>query len=103
MPSLTPRVLDTYPFSRYADAKSIQRGRAYYNDDRVWDVSLSKNNSKAVCQVDGDSGEYVVEIELDQKSGELYFVCDCPYAEDHFCKHMVAATLKVKRASQRRR
>ncbi len=45
--------------------------------------------------VDGDSGEYAVEIEVDQKSGELYFECDCPYAEEHFCKHMVAAALEL--------
>jgi non-specific serine/threonine protein kinase len=45
--------------------------------------------------VDGDSGEYEVEIEVDQGSGELYFECDCPYAEEHFCKHMVAAALEL--------
>jgi hypothetical protein len=45
--------------------------------------------------VNGDAGEYTVEIEVAQKSGELYFDSVCPYAESHFCKHMVAAALLV--------
>src|SRR5688572_13968841 len=95
MRALTPQLLDKFPYPLYADARTIQLGRAYYKDGRVWDVSLSANDSKAICQVDGDSGEYTVEVEVDQKSGQLYFECDCPYAEEHFCKHMVAAALEV--------
>ena len=45
--------------------------------------------------VDGNSGEYTVEIEIDQGSGQLYFECDCLYAENNFCKHMVAAALEL--------
>jgi non-specific serine/threonine protein kinase len=94
MAILTPQLLDSYPYSHYADARSIQRGRAYYKEGRVWDVDLI-NKNKAICLVDGDSGEYTVEIEADKKSGSLYFDCDCPYAEDHFCKHMIAAALAL--------
>jgi hypothetical protein len=93
--SITPRLLDNYPYTLYADPQSIRRGHSYYNDNRVWDVTLSKKNSRAVCMVDGDSGEYTVEIEVSQKTGELSFDCDCPYAESHFCKHMVAAALEL--------
>ena len=95
MAVLTSKLLDKFPYSRFADPKTIQRGHAYYKDGRVWDITLSRNDSRAVCMVDGDSGEYTVEIEVDQKSGDLYFECDCPYAEDHFCKHMVAAALEL--------
>src|SRR6266498_903185 len=95
MVQLTSNLLDSYPYSRYADPKTVQRGHAYYEDERVWDISLSRNNSKAICRVDGNSGEYTVEIEVDQKSGQLYFECDCPYAENNFCKHMVAAALEL--------
>jgi non-specific serine/threonine protein kinase len=94
MTALTSQILDRYPYSLYADSKSIQRGREYFKEDRVWDIDLNTEN-KAVCLVDGDSGEYTVEIEVDKKSGELDFDCDCPYAEDHFCKHMIAAALAV--------
>jgi non-specific serine/threonine protein kinase len=95
MPSITPKLLDNFPYSQYADSGSIQRGRAYYKDGRVWDVALFKNNSRAVCEVNGDSGDYTVEIEIDPKSGRLNFDCDCPYAGEHFCKHMIAAAMEL--------
>ena len=56
MHSLTPQLLKNYPFSRYADPKSILRGQEYFKDGRVWEITLTKNNSKAVCEVGGDSG-----------------------------------------------
>lgn len=96
MPSLTPELIANFPFSRFADPGSIQRGRAYYKDGRAWDVELV-NAGKAVIIVDGDLGEYTVEIEVSKKTGELLFECDCPYADEgHFCKHMVAAILELK-------
>lgn len=95
MPRLTPQLLETYPFSRYATSQTIQRGRAYYKDGRAWEVTMP-SDQKAVCMVDGDSGEYTVEIEIDKKSGELTFECDCYYADEgNFCKHMIAAALEV--------
>ncbi|HEX5839825.1 MAG TPA: SNF2-related protein [Anaerolineales bacterium] len=94
MSRLTSHLLDNYPYSRNASLQTIQRGRAYYKDRRVWDVDLV-GDRKAVCLVDGDSGEYTVQIEIDKKSGELSFECDCPYAETDFCKHMIAAALEV--------
>jgi non-specific serine/threonine protein kinase len=95
MVRLTSKLLDSYPYSHYADPKTIQRGRAYYTEERVWDMTLSPDGSTAVCTVVGDLGEYTVEIELDQSSGNLYFDCNCAYAENHFCKHMVAAALEL--------
>jgi non-specific serine/threonine protein kinase len=96
MPSLTPELLEKFPLSHYADSGSIQRGRIYYKDGRAFDVELVTKN-KAVILVDGDSGEYTVEIQVNQKSGELLFECDCPYADEgNFCKHMVAAALELK-------
>ena len=95
MIKLTPKLLDSYPYSRYADPKTIQRGHAYYKEERVWDINLSKDGTTATCMVDGDSGEYTVMIEADQEAGQLYFDCDCPFAENYFCKHMVAAALEL--------
>lgn len=94
MPALTSQLLDNFPYSRYADPRSIQRGRAYYKDNRAWEVNLI-SASKATVLVDGDSGEYTVEIEVDKK-GSLTFKCDCPYADEgNFCKHMIAAALEL--------
>ncbi len=95
MLSLTPELLDNFPYSKHADAQSVQRGRSYYKEGRVLDVSLFKNNSRAVCEIDGSSGDYTVEIEVNQKTGQLTFDCDCPYADENFCKHMVAAAMEV--------
>jgi non-specific serine/threonine protein kinase len=95
MHDLTPERLDRFPYSRYADARSIQRGRSYFKEGRVYDIELI-GSSKAVCEVSGDTGDYTVEISADRKSGELDFDCDCPYAADgNFCKHMVAAALEL--------
>jgi len=95
MTVLTSQLLDSFPYSRYADSGSIQRGRAYHKDNRVTDVNMI-TESRAVLLVDGDSGEYTVEIEVEKKSGKLTFECDCPYADDgNFCKHMIAAALEL--------
>ena len=92
---LTPKLLDSYPYSRYADSRTIQRGHAYYKEERVWDISLSQDASTVVCMVEGNSAEYSVQIEVDQTSAQLYFDCNCPFAENNFCKHMIAAALAV--------
>ncbi|MBK8784855.1 MAG: SWIM zinc finger family protein [Anaerolineales bacterium] len=94
MPSLTPELLDNFPYSQYADPQSIQRGRAYFKDGRAWNVEII-NDRKAICFVDGETGEYEVTIEVGKKSGALSLDCNCPYAEAHFCKHMIAAALAV--------
>jgi uncharacterized Zn finger protein len=94
MHRLTSQHLEKYPFSRYATPQTVQRGRAYYKDGNVWDVTMPSDQN-AVCMVDGETGEYTVEIEIDKKSGDLNFECDCYYAEEgNFCKHMVAAALE---------
>jgi non-specific serine/threonine protein kinase len=95
MHRLTSKLLDNYPYSKYATPQTIQRGRAYQKDGRVWNTELV-NDQKAICIVDGNSGEYTVEIEIDKKTGELSFECECYFAEEgNFCKHMVAAALEV--------
>ena len=95
MHRLTSHLLETYPFSRHASAQTIQRGRSYHKDGRAWNVELV-SDQKAVCLVDGDTGEYTVEIEIDEKLGELTFECDCYYADEgNFCKHMIAVALEV--------
>jgi uncharacterized Zn finger protein len=81
MHRLTSQHLEKYPFSRYATPQTVQRGRAYYKDGNVWDVTMPSDQN-AVCMVDGETGEYTVEIEIDKKSGDLNFECDCYYAEE---------------------
>jgi non-specific serine/threonine protein kinase len=95
MARITTKLLESYPYSRYADPKTVQRGYACYKEDRVVDINVSQDGSTAVCLVEGSSNDYTVQIEVDQGSGELYFECACPYAENNFCKHMIAAALEL--------
>ncbi len=94
MSRLTSQALDAFPYSKHATAQTLQRGRAYYKDNRVCDINMV-SDQKVTCLVVGDTGEYTVEIEADKKTGELYFDCDCPYAEIDFCKHMIAAAMEA--------
>ena len=94
MYSLTPQLLANFPYSQYANPQSIQRGREYHKRGNVWNIELTGDN-KAICFVEGHSGEYEVTIEVNKK-GELLFDCDCSYADEgNFCKHMVAAALEL--------
>jgi non-specific serine/threonine protein kinase len=95
MERLTSEILENYPYSAYTTSQTVQRGQAYYRDGRILEVNLV-SDQKASCLVEGDSGDYLVEIELSKKSGDLRFGCNCLYAADgNFCKHMVAAALEL--------
>jgi non-specific serine/threonine protein kinase len=94
MAKLTSRLLNSFPFSQHADAKSIQRGRNYQKEGRVRQIEIY-DDDVAYCDVEGTNDIYMVEIRVDARTGELRFDCDCPYAVDHFCKHMVAAAIEL--------
>jgi len=53
MPSLTPELIANFPLSHYADPGSIQRGRAYYKDDRAWNVELVNAGNTASRESQG--------------------------------------------------
>jgi non-specific serine/threonine protein kinase len=97
MLTLTSRQLNAFPYSLYTDAKTLQRGRDIFERGRVWDIKM-QGYSKAICSVSGDTGDsndYTVEIQLNPTTGKLSFECDCPDAEDDFCKHKIAAGLEL--------
>lgn len=94
MTKLTSSLLGNFPYGRYADNATIVRGRNYFNNGRVVDIELH-GDCEAICSVSGDSADYIVFIMVDEDSGRLSFECDCPYAENHFCKHMVAAGMEL--------
>lgn len=96
MNTLTASLLANFPYLRFADAGSYQRGRQYYQENRVFEIHLAEDDRSAVCYVEGDSGTYEVNVKIDHASDDLEFFCDCPYGENHFCKHMVAAGLELR-------
>ena len=65
----------------------LERGRAYFEEDRVSDLERTEDGCTATVE---GTEEYEVEILLDGDSIED-MLCDCPYAEDgNACKHMAA-------------
>src|SRR5579859_4172785 len=95
MQPLTLRLLTTFLNDRRLGSTTLQRGRAYYKEGRVTEVDLT-DGTAAVCQVEGDSGDYGVEFSAGVRNNDLIVSCDCPYAEEgNYCKHMVAAALEL--------
>lgn len=93
MPFLTPDILANFPFQRYTDYKTIQRGQDYFRGGHVTDIQFE--DDLAICEVVGNYDTYEVEIHH-KRQGQLLFSCTCPQAEmTQICKHMVAATLAV--------
>jgi non-specific serine/threonine protein kinase len=65
----------------------------YYQQGRVSIDYVEEDY--ATCIVSGQGGVYDVRIELDRNN--LFFFCDCPYAEEgRICKHIVAAVMAVR-------
>lgn len=74
-------------WKKYFQPHILERGRKYYREGRV--VELSDRDSNITACVEG-SEPYGVEIEYSGKDIE-YMSCDCPYAEGgDNCKHMAA-------------
>jgi uncharacterized Zn finger protein len=72
-----------------ADARSFERGRAYFRDGRVQLVQADRAGVAAV--VDGGNA---YRVRLTATPEGLAGQCTCPYgAEGMFCKHCVAAAL----------
>ena len=93
MPILTPDILKNFPFQRYTDYKTIQRGQEYFRGGHVTEIEI--DGDLAICAVEGNYDTYEVEIHH-KRQGQLLFSCTCPQAEvAQICKHMVAATLAV--------
>lgn len=94
MPLLTPELLENFYFYYYTDSRTVQRGTQYQREGRV--EVLSFDNERAVLEVEGENGDYEVQIWAKTKN-QLSLSCDCPHAErTQVCKHMVAAVLELK-------
>lgn len=74
-------------WKHYFQPHILERGREYYREGRV--TELSDRDGNITACVEG-SEPYGVEIEYSGKNIE-YMSCDCPYAEGgENCKHMAA-------------
>ncbi|HXJ91508.1 MAG TPA: SWIM zinc finger family protein [Terriglobia bacterium] len=82
---------------RMAGAESFSRGRSYYDDGQVRDLSRDDNLITAWV-----SGTLDYRVELWVEADEFDYSCTCPIGQDgNFCKHCVAAALAALEGSRR--
>jgi uncharacterized Zn finger protein len=83
--------LSEFTIRRNANAKSFQRGEAYYQADAV--ISLIQRGNLLQAEVAGNEVN-PYQVNLSFNSGGLTSVkCTCPYEGDGWCKHIVATML----------
>lgn len=76
----------------YFTPQMLQRGKAYYEEDAVYNLHQTKDGYTAKVQ---GSWDYTVKIKhSNNKIKDMR--CTCPYALDgNYCKHMVAVFYKI--------
>ncbi len=90
-PSMLIPKLSEFTIRRHANAKSFQRGEAYYEADAV--MSLTQRGNLLLAEVEGnENNPYQVRLSFDSE-GLTSVKCTCPYDRDGWCKHIVATML----------
>jgi uncharacterized Zn finger protein len=81
-----------------ANAKSFARGKEYFRDGAVSDVT--RRGNRVTAEVEG-SDLYEVTIELGDEVDDPVAgaECTCPYDWDGYCKHIVAVLFKLAQGS----
>ena len=74
-------------FEKLFDEKILKRGYNYYLEDAVHDVTRNGNHYEGLVY---GTEIYEVQIEINDNGNVEDMDCDCPYAEENNCKHMVA-------------
>ena len=74
-------------FEELFDEKILKRGYNYYLEGSVHDVTRNGNRYEGLVY---GTEIYEVQIEIDDNGNVEDMDCDCPYAEENNCKHMVA-------------
>jgi hypothetical protein len=83
--------LDIFNFEDFISDKILGRGRRYFEDDRV--RLLQRDGDTWSAQVRGSEYYHVCVSMINKTGAEIDdAVCDCPYTDEAFCKH-IAATL----------
>ena len=75
-----------------ANSRIVSRGYSYYKDGKVFNImQLSDHEYEGYVQGTLDTPYYVkIDVDHIRKSS-----CDCPYANGHICKHMIALYFSV--------
>jgi uncharacterized Zn finger protein len=87
--------ISEFTVRRYANAKSFQRGEAYFEAGAV--TTITQRGQQLQAEVEGNERlPYRVSINFDDK-GIASAKCTCAYSLDGWCKHIVATILVTTR------
>ena len=81
--------IDLEDLQRIASKKILQRGIAYFREDRV--IELSWGGTWAEALVEGSRPRLPYQVRIELEGGEVGVECDCPFDGEPVCKHAVAA------------
>ena len=70
-----------------------QRGQKYFNNGNILQLNQGSDGTW-YAEVEGNYGNYEVEIKADNNSESADYYCDCPY-DGAICKHIAAVALAI--------
>ncbi len=73
--------------------KILHRGQDYFDNGNILQLKQASNGTW-YAEVEGNYGNYEVEIEADNKNNVTNYYCDCPY-DGTICKHIAAVALAI--------
>lgn len=73
--------------------KILNRGHDYFENGNILELNQDQKGTW-YAEVEGNYGNYEVEIEIDSKGNLGGFCCDCPY-DEQLCKHIAAVALAI--------
>jgi len=71
-------------------AKSFERGRDYYRQDRIEELDIDGDEISATVR-----GSHLYDVTVDLSDDTIQTRCSCPYDYSGDCKHIVAVLLAV--------
>ena len=71
----------------------LQRGQNYFDSGNILQLNQGSNRTW-YAEIEGNYGNYEVEIETDNKNNVSNYFCDCPY-DGAICKHIAAVALAI--------
>jgi hypothetical protein len=74
-------------------SKILQRGQNYFDDGNILQLNKGSNGSW-YAEVEGNYGNYEVELKADNHNNVTNYYCDCPY-DGAICKHIAAVALAI--------
>jgi uncharacterized Zn finger protein len=71
----------------------LKRGQNYFDNGNILQLNKGSNGTW-YAEVEGNYGNYEVEIETDNKNNVTNYYCNCPY-DGAICKHIAAVALAI--------